>query len=83
MTRRFQLSDLAFAFLNFVVVYSLWPIHRIELWELAAGLGTVWYSWAFSFVIAGALKAKWNRIVLGKKDGAEEQYELTNPWEGD
>lgn len=79
--KRFQLSDLAFAVLNFMVVYSLWPIQRTDLWELAAGLGTVWYSWAFSFVIAGALKAKWDRIVLGKKDGADESYAVVDPWE--
>lgn len=78
--KRFVVGDLAFVFLNGMVVYSLWPVQRTNLWELAAGLGTVWYSWAFSFVIWGALKAKWDRIVLGKDDASEAQFEIATPW---
>lgn len=80
MSRRLRLGDLAFAFLNFMVVYSLWPIEKANLWELAAGLGTVWYSWAFSFVISEALKAKWDRIVLGHGDIKEQEFVVASPW---
>lgn len=80
MTRRIVFGDLAFVFLNGMVLYSLWPVHRANLWELAAGLGTVWYSWAFSFIIFTALRAKWDRIVLGKDGSAETAFEIATPW---
>lgn len=64
--RRVRLGDLAFVALNVLVVWSLWPIGRGTVWELAAGLGTVWYSWAFSDVIFGFLRVKYLRLFYGR-----------------